>query len=134
MARFAVIQAGVVVNVVEAGSADDLPDLQLVPATADAVKGAAWNGASFTPPATVASVPSSVTMRQARLALLAAGLLGAVEDAIDALPEPQRSAARIAWEYSGEVQRHFGLVSSLAPALGLADAQVDDLFRQAAAL
>jgi hypothetical protein len=75
-----------------------------------------------------------VTMRQARLALLGVGKLAAVETAIDALPEPQKSAARIEWDYSSAVQRHNGFVQELAPALGLSDAQIDALFRQAAAL
>ena len=42
-------------------------------------------------------------MRQARRALLAVGKLGAVDAAIAAMPEPQRSAARIDWEYSTAV-------------------------------
>lgn len=73
-------------------------------------------------------IPAAVTMRQARLALLAAGLLPSVDAAIAALPEPQKSAAKIEWEYSQEVQRHNGLVSVLAPALGLSDEQIDALF------
>jgi hypothetical protein len=79
-------------------------------------------------------VPPQVTMRQARLALLAAGKLAAVDTAINALPDPQKSAARIEWDYSSAVQRHNGFVQQLGPALGLSDAQLDNLFRQAAAL
>lgn len=79
-------------------------------------------------------VPQSVTMRQARLALLGAGLLDDVEAAIAALPSPQKEAARIEWEYSQEVQRHNGFVSVLAPALGMTDEQTDALFVAAAAL
>lgn len=81
-----------------------------------------------------ASIPSAVTMRQARLALLGAGKLTAVDAAIAALPEPQRSAALIEWEYSGEVQRHNGFVAALGPALGLSAAQIDALFIAAASL
>lgn len=80
------------------------------------------------PPAPPIHIPTAVTMRQARLALLAAGLLPSVDAAIAALPEPQKSAAKIEWEYSQEVQRHNGFVSVLAPALGLSDAQIDALF------
>jgi len=79
-------------------------------------------------PADATPVPQRVTMRQARLALLAAGLLPAVEAAIDALAEPAKSAARITWDHSQEVYRTNGLVSQLAPALGLTDAEVDALF------
>lgn len=79
-------------------------------------------------------VPASVTMRQARLALLGAGLLDDVEAAIAALPSPQKEAAKIEWEYSQEVQRHNGFVSVLAPLLGLTEAQTDALFIGAAQL
>jgi hypothetical protein len=79
-------------------------------------------------------VPQEVTMRQARLALSAAGLLAAVDAAISAMPEPQKTGARIEWEYSGAVQRNKPLVLALAPALGLTEAQIDELFIQAAAL
>lgn len=79
-------------------------------------------------------VPQSVTMRQARLALLGAGLLDDVEVAINGLPSPQKEAARIEWEYSQEVQRHNGFVSVLAPMLGMTEAQTDALFIGAATL
>ena len=79
-------------------------------------------------------VPQVVTMRQARLALLGAGKLAAVEAAINGLPEPSKSAARIEWDYSNEVQRHNGLVPMLGPALGLTTAQIDQLFIAAGGL
>lgn len=77
-----------------------------------------------------ASVPSVVTMRQARLALLAVGLLDDVEAAIAAAPQ----SARIEWEYATEVARDYGLVLQIAPALQLTDRQIDDLFVAAASL
>ena len=80
------------------------------------------------------AVPQRVTMRQARLALLGAGLIGDVDAAINAMPSPQKEAARIEWEYGQEVQRHNGFVSVLAPSLGLTDAQTDALFIAAAGL
>ena len=82
----------------------------------------------------VVPAPAAVTMRQARLALLGAGLLVSVDAAINGLPSPQKEAARIEWEYSQEVQRHNGFVSVLAPMLGLTDAQIDALFVGAAKL
>lgn len=85
-------------------------------------------------PAPPVPVPTSVTMRQARIALLGAGKLAAVDAAIDALAEPTKTAARIEWEYSSEVQRHNGFVAALGPALGLSAAQIDALFIAAAAL
>lgn len=77
-------------------------------------------------------VPAAVTMRQARLALLGAGALAGVDAAINAMPEPTRSAAKIEWEYSQEVQRHNGFVAALGPALGMTDEQIDTLFIAAA--
>lgn len=80
-------------------------------------------------------VPERVSMRQARLALLAAGKLASVSAAIEAIPDAtQREAARITWEYSTEVQRHNGLVSQLGPALGMSAGQIDNLFIAAASL
>ena len=80
------------------------------------------------------AVPQSVTMRQARLALLGAGLLSTVNTAVASMPGAAGEAARIEWEYSGEVHRNKALVQALAPVLGLNDAQLDTLFINAAAL
>lgn len=78
--------------------------------------------------------PSKVTMRQARLALHASGLLSQVEVAINTLPEPPRTTARIEWDFSSEVHRDKEFVVMMGTALGLSDAQLDDLFVQAALL
>lgn len=79
-------------------------------------------------------VPQVVTMRQARLALLAAGKLAAVSAAITGLPSPQKEEAQIEWEYSQAIERNRPFVLLLGPALGLSDAQLDTLFIAAAAL
>lgn len=80
-------------------------------------------------------VITEVSMRQARLALLGAGLLGAVGTALGGIKDPMaRQAAQIEWEYSTTVHRHGALVGQLAPALGITDSQLDDLFTQAATL
>ena len=79
-------------------------------------------------------VPQEVTMRQARLALLNAGLLDAAQGVIDALPMPQRRAAQIEWEYALSVRRDHPLIA-LMISEGLATAeQVDGLFVAAAGL
>ena len=79
-------------------------------------------------------VPQEVTMRQARLALLNAGLLDAAQGVIDALPMPQRRAAQIEWEYALSVRRDHPLIA-LMISEGLATAaQVDGLFVSAAGL
>ena len=76
------------------------------------------------PPAPI----TAVTMRQARLALLEIGKLQDVETAIDSMPEPTKTIARIEWEYSQEVHRNKELVQALAPALGLTEEDLDNLF------
>jgi hypothetical protein len=80
------------------------------------------------------AVPYEVTMRQARLALFAAGKLSSVDAAIDAMPEPNKTLARIEWEYSNAVQRDNAFVAALGPALGMTDEQIDALFVAASAL
>jgi hypothetical protein len=74
-------------------------------------------------------------MRQARLALLGAGLLDDVDAAIAAIPDPvQRKAAQIEWEYAAVVERNSLLIQQLAPALGMSAEQMDQLFITAAGL
>jgi len=79
-------------------------------------------------------IPTVVTMRQARLALLQAGLLPTVEAALDALEEPARSAAKIEWKYAQEVERGYPWVEQLTATMGMTEEQVDNLFILAATL
>lgn len=74
------------------------------------------------------AVPAVVSMRQVRLALLGAGLLSQVDTAIDDMDEPDKSAARIEWEYATELRRDHPLIAGLAAELELSEQQVDDLF------
>ena len=80
------------------------------------------------------AIPTEVTMRQARLALLGAGKLAGVEAAIASMPEPQRTAASIEWEYSSALQRNSPFVSQLGAALGLDESGIDALFVEASKL
>lgn len=108
----------------------EVPPPDFDPSTASCFwRGDRWEVVEAVPPAL--PVPPAVTMRQARLALLAAGLLDQVNTAIAAMPGAEGEAARIEWEYAQEVRRDSQLVAALSPALGLTDAQLDDLFRQA---
>jgi hypothetical protein len=75
-----------------------------------------------------------VTMRQARLALLREGKLADVTSAIAALPDGEREAAEIQWEYGSEVERLSTLVVALTSEIGLTDEAMDDLFRLAETL
>jgi hypothetical protein len=77
-------------------------------------------------------VPTIVTMRQARLVLLQAGLLDQVEGILAAIEDSfERSSAQITWEYSTEVERDNPLVILLSSAFNLTTDQVDSMFRQA---
>lgn len=74
-------------------------------------------------------VPASVSARQARLALLAAGLLAEVQAAVAVAG----GALAIEWEYATEIERASPMVSNIGAALGLTEAQIDVLFIDAAA-
>jgi len=87
---------------------------------------------AYVPPPS--DVPQAVTMRQARLALLAANMLTTVNTSIANMTGAEGEAARIEWEYAQEVRRDSALVQSLIPALGMNDASLDALFTTAAAL
>jgi len=73
---------------------------------------------------------TSVTMRQARKALLQFGLLDAVNTMVAGADE----ATKIEWEYSNEVERNNQFVVTLSAALGLSNEQLDELFSVAATL
>lgn len=75
-------------------------------------------------------VPQQVTLRQARLALLSAGLLDDVEMVITAAGR----AAQLEWEYAAVVERSNPAVAIVQQQKALTDAQIDDLFREAAKL
>lgn len=82
-----------------------------------------------------ALVPAKVTRRQARQALLIAGLLDDVQPAINAIADPmQRGLAQIEWDDAQEFERHRPLLIQLATALGLDDEALDNLFIQAVTL
>lgn len=108
---------------------------ELAPVQVDGVWTQQWTVRDLTPGELKARVPTVVTMRQARLALLQVGLLNQVETAIAAVEDPvQRQAVQIEWEYAIEVDMTHPWVQHLATALSLGEAQLDDLFNLAATL
>ena len=102
------------------------------PANTDYAAYQQWLAEGNTPVPADPIVPQSVTVRQARLALLGIGLLDDVHAAIAAIPDPaQRKAAEIEWEYATVIERNSPLVTSLAAGLGLTAADIDALFEAA---
>ena len=140
MARYALINGSTVVSVVEMSEEQATATLtafevvHLLAADSRCASGWSYAGGDVVAPSVTVPVPAEVTMRQARLALLAAGLLDDVEAAIDGMDEPAKTAAQIEWEYSNALERDNTLVAILGPSLGLSSNQIDDLFRAAAQL
>ncbi|WP_137972010.1 hypothetical protein [Pseudomonas sp. F(2018)] len=99
-------------------------------APADARQVWLFPGWSAVPP----TIPNAVSRRQARLALLHAGKLAAVESAIAAIADPvQQMAAQIEYE-NATWERANPWVDQLGQAVGLSTADIDQLFITAATL
>ena len=76
-----------------------------------------------------------ITPRQFRQAFVLAGKsLSDVDAFIQTLPEPQRSLAFVEWEYSTAFQRNNRMLNELAPAFGISQEQLDDIFKLGATL
>ena len=91
-----------------------------------------WTVRDLPPEERKARVPTVVSMRQARLALLQAGLLDQVDAAIAGIAEEsQRRQAEINWEYATTVERLDGWVRQIGVGLGLSEADLDGLFERA---
>lgn len=88
----------------------------------------------YTPPPARPPVPDEVRMEYAQIALNEAGLLPQVEAAIDALPEPQKTNARITWNRAPTVRRYSAMTQLLGQAAGITSEQIDALFIRAGAI
>lgn len=89
-----------------------------------------WLSSGNTPVPYVAPIPQSVSMAQARLALLSDGTLEAVMVAVSTMP----MAAQIEWEFRATVERQSSLVTAIGGILSKSGAELDALFVLAATL
>lgn len=89
-----------------------------------------WQGGEWVYVEPTPVVPTSVSARQFKLQLLAAGLLDQVETWVTA----QDQAVQIAYANSGSFVRSEPMMQSGFDALGFTSAQIDEFFKAAAAL
>jgi hypothetical protein len=85
--------------------------------------------APYVEPLPVVVIPTSITMRQARLHLLDLVLLDDIEGFIS-----QDRKWQIEWEYATEILRNSQLIEAVKTSLGLDDDAVDDMFIKASKL
>lgn len=79
-------------------------------------------------------IPASIANWRAKAIIAIAGLTEAVENAIQLMPEPQKTITLSAWYGGAELARYGSTVQSLAEHLSLTSDQLDEMFRQAAEL
>lgn len=69
-----------------------------------------------------------LSSRQIRLILLNNDLLQSVENEIENLSEPQKTIAKISWEYSTEFEREHPFINLISDILELSESFVDSLW------
>jgi hypothetical protein len=82
----------------------------------------------------VAAVPLTVTMRQARRALVLRGYYATVDAAIAGMEGEAGVMARIDWATSSTVERYTPLTQQMKALLGLTDLETDELYMLATTL
>lgn len=137
--RLARIEDGVVVNVIEVNPHAIPPEMADWPEAGEDVKiGSGYAEGVFTPPPSPAPADLLAQERegmvvsrfQAKAALLQAGLLVDVENAVasgDVLTQ-------LAWSEAVEFHRTSPMIAKLAVTVGLSPEQIDDIFRAAKAI
>ena len=96
-----------------------------------------WNGSEWIEGATPEEiaeankpiVPSIITARQLRLQLVLSGFdLNTIDLIIDSLPEPNKSIARVSWEYATTFEREHQMLGLIAQQLGISQTELDTIF------
>lgn len=132
--RYAIIKNDMVENVIEIepGSAWEPGDGMTI--VQSDVAGPGWSyvkGAFIAPLPPPEPVPEKIMLWQARAILDMTGSLAAANAAVAASKNP---ALKAVWEYGNEISRSSGVIDDLGAGIGLTKDQIDDLFRNAAAL
>jgi hypothetical protein len=78
--------------------------------------------------------PDCIPLWAFRSAISMLGLMDAVAETIEALPDPPKTVAWQQWEYGNNPTKASELVQTLKDGLGLTDAKVDEIFRLGASL
>jgi hypothetical protein len=85
----------------------------------------------FTPEEEISlNTPLEVALWKLRFVLSQMNLEQAVSDALNSLPEPQKTAANYIWNYGNTIDRHSSTIMFLQQQLGLTDTQVNEIFIQ----
>lgn len=141
MTRYALLQNGVVVNIVLYSGEDDAPwteDFVEMAVPDDSPVAIGWvqtNGVLTAPPVEnpePAIVSLVVTRAQAKLAMLDAGLLDDVEQVIAGMVGDDARRASIEWNERATFERQSPFLLQMAGLIGLDDAALDALFIDAA--
>lgn len=75
------------------------------------------------------NVPTTITARQLRLALVDRGIdIGKIDEIINALPGEQKTAAQISWEYAHTFKRNNPMLLQVAEAIGITEEELNDIF------
>lgn len=77
-----------------------------------------------------ANTPLEVALWKLRFVLSQMNLEQSVSEALNTLPEPQKTAANYIWNYGNTIDRHSTTIAFLQAHLGLSDTQVNQIFIQ----
>lgn len=77
------------------------------------------------------NTPTEVSLWKLRFVLSQMQLEQSVTDAMNQLPEPQRTAANYIWNYGNSIDRHSSTIQFIQTSLGLTEAQVNNIYIQA---
>lgn len=132
--RAAIVKDGKVVNIVRttATFAQQQGWRVLDDAVDEVDIGGTFDGTSFVRKDLLGIVPDKVSKRQARNQLIEDDLLDSVQVIIDSIPNPKnRKIMQSFWDDSPHYSRNHPRVMQITQALGLSEADVDTLFKNA---